>query len=410
MPTDAPPTDVPDGHPLPDGLTLRTARPADLDQIGELLERRGEPGDALDHRLVVEDPDEGWRSCAVVVDGDRVVSTATLLDETLRLRDVVLPAGQVELVATDEAYEGRGLVRALMSWAHAESARRGHLVQEMVGIPYFYRLFGYEYAIAQPLARRLTAVPGGGAGDVVRPAGPADIPALAAFQAAAQAVSDLAVPHPVARWRWLVAHEATRTLVVERDGRVVASGRITPGSGLVAEAAAQDPAAVGDLLDAVARQSESGRVGVVERPGTLVSSVCEPLMEPAPARAEQYYVRIPDHAAVLEALRPVLSARLAAAGLERDEVLLSTYRRHYRFAVGPDGLAPAVVGGPMQDPVEEGGAGVAPDWLASLLFGPWGIEGLARLRPDVTGAGDDELFAALFPPVTADVASYYLPF
>lgn len=409
MPTSGPSADAAD-HPLPDGLVLRTARPADLDQIGELLERRGEPGDALDHRLVVEDPDEGWRSSAVVVDGDRVVSTATLLDETLRLGDVVLPAGQVELVATDTAYEGRGLVRALMGWAHAESARRGHLVQEMVGIPYFYRLFGYEYAIRQPLARRLSGVPGGGAGDVVRPAAAADLPALAALQAEAQAVCDLAVPHPAARLRWLVAHDATRTLVVERAGSVVGSGRITPGSGLVAEATAQDAAAVGDLFDAVARQSESGRVGLVERPGTRAHEVCVDLLEPAPERAEQYYVRIPDHAAVLDALRPVLSARLAAAGLERSEVLLSTYRRHYRFAVGPDGLAPAVVGGPIKAPVEAGGAGVAPDWLPSLLFGPWGIDGLARLRPDVTPGEDEDLFRALFPPVTADVLSYYLPF
>ena len=73
---------------LPGGLRLRLATPADLQQIGELLIRRGEPDDALDHRLVVEDPDEGYRSSAVVVDGDRVVSTATLLDETLRLGEV----------------------------------------------------------------------------------------------------------------------------------------------------------------------------------------------------------------------------------------------------------------------------------------------------------------------------------
>ena len=74
--------------------------------------------------------------------GDRVVSTATLLDETLWVRHpaglVELPAGQVELVATDRAYEGRGLVRALMGWAHERSRARGHLVQVMIGIPYFF--------------------------------------------------------------------------------------------------------------------------------------------------------------------------------------------------------------------------------------------------------------------------------
>src|SRR5881392_2935738 len=106
---------------LPDGLTLREARPSDLDQIGELLATRGDDADALDHRLVVSDPDLGWPACAVVVDGDRVVSTATLLNEELRLGGVPLPAGQVELVATHRDYEGRGLVRALMGWAHRRS-------------------------------------------------------------------------------------------------------------------------------------------------------------------------------------------------------------------------------------------------------------------------------------------------
>ncbi len=63
---------------LPGGLVLRTGAPADLDQIGALLTDRGDAHDAVDHRLVVEDPDLGWDACAVVVDGSRVVATATL--------------------------------------------------------------------------------------------------------------------------------------------------------------------------------------------------------------------------------------------------------------------------------------------------------------------------------------------
>ena len=147
--------------PLADGLVLREARPGDIEQIGALLAERGEPDDTLDHRLVVTDPDAGWPACAVVVDGDRVVSTATLLDEEIRVADVRLPAGQVELVATDREYEGRGLVRELMRWAHDRSAARGHVVQAMIGIPYFYRLFGYEYAIDIPPVRAVRTVPAG---------------------------------------------------------------------------------------------------------------------------------------------------------------------------------------------------------------------------------------------------------
>lgn len=57
-----------------------------------------------------------------------------------------------------------------------------------------------------------------------------------------------------------------------------------------------------------------------------------------------------------------------------------------------------------------GGAGVAPDYLPALLFGPHGIDGLSRIRPDVYSGSDGELFRALFPPLTADVLSYYLPY
>ncbi|ADG76481.1 conserved hypothetical protein [Cellulomonas flavigena DSM 20109] len=185
---------------LPGGLELRTARPSDLDQVGALLVERGEEPDALDHRLVVEG-ELGWDACAVVVDGDRVVSTATLLDETVRVGDIVLPAGQVELVATDRAYEGRGLVRALMGWAHGRSRDRGHLLQVMIGIPYFYRLFGYEYAIDIPRARALreAAPPAGGATEhpsrdtgrqVLRDATTADVPALVALQDTARGLGE----------------------------------------------------------------------------------------------------------------------------------------------------------------------------------------------------------------------------
>ena len=44
-------------------------------------------------------------------------------------------------------YEHRGYVRALMHWCHERSRLRGHVAQVMIGIPYFYRRFGYVYAI-----------------------------------------------------------------------------------------------------------------------------------------------------------------------------------------------------------------------------------------------------------------------
>ena len=399
---------------LPDGLTLRPAHPDDLDQIAALLSERGAAEDAVDHRLVVDDPDAGWASCAVVVDGDRVVCTATLLDEELRVADVVLPAGQVELVATHRDYEGRGLVRALMHWAHERSAARGHVLQVMIGIPYFYRLFGYEYAIDIPAAREVAHVPPREDSPALRAARPADIAAITSLQAAAQSRFDVVMPHSPARRRWLLAHEASRTWVLDRGDTVVATGRTTPPDDgvLLAEAAAFDEPAALDLLRGVVALAAGEPVSVVDRPGTVTAAGWRHLLGDPGDLAEQYYLRIPDPAAVLDRMRPLLWRRLTAAGLDRAgrSIVISTFRAHYRIAVGPDGLGTVATGGTMQAPGVVGGAGVAPDYLPALLFGPHGMAGLSRIRPDVYPGRDRELFDRLFPPLTADLLTYYLPY
>ncbi|GAT71512.1 GCN5 family acetyltransferase [Planomonospora sphaerica] len=401
--------------PLAGGLVLRQAQPADLDQIGTLLAERGEPADALDHRLVATDPDAGWPACAVVVDGDRVVSTATLLDEEVRIADIRLPSGQVELVATDREYEGRGLVRALMRWAHDRSAARGHVIQAMIGIPYFYRLFGYEYAVDIPPALTVHTPPPGEATPGLRPARPSDIPVMAALQETAQSRFDVAMPHSPACWRWLLAHEASTLWVLEHADTVIATGRTTPPEDdglLLAEAAALDEAAARELLRGVAALVPDGQVRVVHRAGTVTAAAWHDFLTHEPRRqAEQYYIRIPDVTALLDRLRPLLWHRLTAAGIDHTgrDIVISTFGAHYRIPVHADGLGAVTAGGAMQGPAAVGGAGVAPDYLPALLFGPHGIEGLTRIRPDVYTA-QEELFQALFPPLTADVLSYYLPY
>ena len=391
---------------IPDGLVLRTARPEDLDQIGALLTDRGEPADAVDHRLVVEDPEAGWEACAVVVDGDKVVSTATLLDETLVLDGVEIPAGQVELVATDRDYEGRGLVRALMDWAHERSAARGQLVNVMLGIPYFYRLFGYTYAIpisdTRPVASRPEVE-----GHALREAGVEDIPVMARLTDAEQARADLRMPHSPGLWRWLVERDGSTQWLVERDGVPVATGRTTPPEEGVrlCEVAAVDEAAAHALL-ALTEATE-----VTERPGTVAGAALEPFLGPADEEANSYYVRIADPVALLEHLRPVFGRRLVDGGFgdQEGEAVVSFYRSHVRLPFKSGEVGPVVPGGRMQAPGVAGGAGVAPDMLASLLFGPHGLRGLTARQPDVYPGPRADLMQALFPPVRADLMTFYLP-
>lgn len=129
--------------------------------------------------------------------------------------------------------------------------------------------------------------------------------------------------------------------------------------------------------------------------------------DPAPA---QYYVRVPEPASLLDALRPLLFRRLGGVERSAGELVLSTFGRHYRMSIEPHGLGEVRVGGALQAPRSLGGAGVAPDQLGALLFGPLGMAGLAGTRPDVYPGPDGALFDALFPPLTADLLTFYLPY
>lgn len=404
----------PAGQPslLGGGLVLRAAREGDVEQVSALLAARGDATDAVDARLMLGDPDQGLEACGVVVDGDRVVSTACLLDETLVLEGVEVPVGQVDLVATAEGYEGRGLVRALMGWAHERSRGRGHLAQVMVGIPYFYRQFGYAYSVPMRRWRALVSPPPADPSVTVRRATPADVPAMAALQATEQAGVSLRMTHRPASWRWLVAREGSTQWVAERDGTVVATARSTPPDegAAVAEVAAADAAGACSLVAHVAAPLGSDVV-VQERPGTVAGAAIEPFLEATDDRPDWYLARIERLAPLLDTLAPVLVRRLAHAGLAGSprQVLVSSFRSHVRFDVGPDGMGPVQEGGPLQAPGSMGGSGVPPDALAPMLFGPEGAAGLAARLPDCYLGTQADVMAALFPPLTADLLTFYLP-
>jgi predicted N-acetyltransferase YhbS len=391
---------------LANGLVLRTATHSDIRGAAELLASRGDSHDAVDLGLMVDS--EGLDGVAVVVDGDRVVSTLALLDEVVHLDGVAVPTGQVELVATDPDHEGRGLVRALMGWAHERSVGRGHLLQVMIGIPYFYRQFGYEYAIPMAPWHPVVRVPPPVGDIALRRATLADIPAMQALQERIPA--DVRMGHTPSCWRWLVQRSGSEQWLAERQGEVVGVARILPpseGAALAELATTDDDAAIALVGLAAGRVDE--RLVVQRRAGTpsaLETFLGEPTEQP-----DWYYARVGRLAPLLVHLAPVLQARLRAADLgDRDhEVLLSSWRSHLRFSIGPSGFRLLAEGGPEQAPISKGGSGVPPDALASLLLGPYGAIGLEERRPDCHLGRQRELLDALFPARTADLLTFYLP-
>ena len=141
---------------LGDGLILRFATVEDTEELAQFNGRiHGEQGfnDAVAEWTrefaSPSHPTCGPDNVTVVEDTTtkKIVSSMYLIPQVWTFDGLPFPVGRPEAVGTDPTYRRRGLIRAQFDVLHAKSEREGHLVQGITGIPWYYRQFGYEYAI-----------------------------------------------------------------------------------------------------------------------------------------------------------------------------------------------------------------------------------------------------------------------
>lgn len=156
-------------------------------------------------------PFMGPHDFAVIEDtgreGNPVVACTCLWKHTWMYEGIPFSVGRPEMVASDAAYRHRGLVRTLFEMVHERSEAQGDLVQAITGISYFYRQFGYEYALELedrrtiPLALIPKAREGAPEPFILREATAADIPAIVALYNRRRASS--IVSESITRKQWL---------------------------------------------------------------------------------------------------------------------------------------------------------------------------------------------------------------
>jgi predicted N-acetyltransferase YhbS len=409
------------------GLVLRSATDADVDGIVALSARLhgANEGHCLPHLLRPEAPDvelppedlvlttgpEDWTVVVDEHDGGQVVSICALFAHRLRIGNVVLPVGQVEYVATDEAHQRRGLVRRQIDELHRRSDGRGDLLTLITGIPHYYRRFGYGYALDWPrqhvLPHQVDVVPGVD----VRPSTRHDVPAVAALHEAAQARCGVALQRSHRSWATLLAHGAEwndQVLVAEQHGEVVGSIRLmqwpeAPAAALTEGAARSEAAGQALLAAGRAAAGADAQVLVWDRHGDPFGLALHRIAPPA-GRWHPTYVRVPDPIVLLDALRPVLSGRLVASAFaeEAGELVISLYTWSIRLAYANGDITEVAAAPGIEDPEDQGDVGVSPDELPALLLGRFGASGLARRVDDVLLGLHADLMDVLFPRLAND--------
>jgi hypothetical protein len=422
---------------LGDGLGLRRARPSDVDELAAFNARihaePDAPGPDEEYAGWTRDLFHGHPACrpedfTVVEDTatGRIVSSLNLIAQTWSYDGIPFGVGRIELVGTDEAYRRRGLVRAQFDVVHGWSRERGDLTQAIFGIPWYYRQFGYEYALplegGERAPRHLLPGPaaGGAAPYRVRPATETDAPFIAELDAHARARYLVTVVRDELLWRYEIAGrgeplwqvQVVESAAGEPAGYVAHDCRLR-GTTLRVAACELRPGlswlAVKDGLlrylratgEAHEEQGEGQRFEqlafLLEHDHPLYEAIPDTLTESQ--RPNEWYVRVPDVPAFLRLVAPVLERRLAGsvAGGYSGDVRLNFYRDGALLSF-EDGQLERTE--PWAHPDRHAASASFPELtFLQALFGHRSLDELAAIFPDCSARTEEGrvLVNALFP-------------
>jgi hypothetical protein len=139
------------------GLILRRSSKADSERLAEFNARIHGDDDADRFRVGVWTKDMLSGKHPTMHSDDftiveekktgKIISSLNLIPQTWTYQGIPFAVGRPEAVGTDPEFRNRGLVRLQFECIHEWSKQRGDLLQGITGIPYYYRLFGYEMAV-----------------------------------------------------------------------------------------------------------------------------------------------------------------------------------------------------------------------------------------------------------------------
>lgn len=397
---------------LSGGLLLRRAIPDDIESLLDLNGQMLGEDSRIEVKFLIEGgvPGTGLADFLVVVEpGGRVVSSLSFLEQELRVGQTKLKIGNPEFVSTLPEYRGAGLIRQQFAVLEKWQKDRGLAVSTIMGIPYFYRLFGYEYALEDYRAgflypklhlEKLASVP-----DLeIRRTVESDAPLLAKMYAHTAAQAGVALSMAESGWAWsartreLLANNLEDWVALE-DGVPVAYARLhLYNTALTVFRFAGSLAGQQAIIKKALAWPNLEKLGVgTVRDNPLARWIAT--LEPGRRPPYANYVRINDPVLAFRQLAPEFESRLAAsrfAGLTQ-QVELGFYRFGVALSFENGRLTGVEAGPPNPDPR----MGMPPDLLPKVLMGFRSLEDLAQRSPDLIVSRDEdwELLNVLFPPL-----------
>ncbi len=434
---------------LGEGLVLRRSTSADAQSLAEFnakvhsdegVEKPDDKVWAWTYDLMAKPHPTFKTSDFTIVEevaSGRIISAMNLIPQIWTYAGIPFKVGRPELVGTLPEYRHRGLVRRQFEIIHRWSAQNGDLVQGITGIPYYYRLFGYEMAMNLGGGRAgfPTQVPRLEEGQAerfrIREASGADIPFLSHLYMEGCRRSLVSSVWDEALWRYELNGKSEKNVnrvkvcVIEtQEGEAcgffthttftwgdllgIQRYEITPEiSWLEAtpsviryiEAAYQQVPADHDD-----KQPFGGFVFWLGEEHPVYQVIRDRL--PRTRKPYAWYLRVPDITAFLQQIRPVMEKRLADSPMRlySGEMKISFYREGLRLVFERGKLITLEAWRP--EPFGHSGqAGFPPHTFLQLVFGYRTMDQLKESFVDCRTERDEHhtLLDALFPRLSSDV-------
>jgi len=353
-----------------------------------------------------------------------VASTTCLIPWRCRYEDIELDVAMLEMVATHPEYRHRGLVRAQIRRFHEVVRERGFDLSLIEGIPYYYRQYGYAYAIdhrafdSLPTQRILDRRDAQESPHRLRQATVGDVPALTRLYRDSMGRLGLCALRDASHWRFLLEWAQFPVRLVEDRSNGHPLGYICTkplaneqGTKVIESAIVNHDVGIEVLRRLKAEAGCEIRLGwpqtsTLVQIGRSLGSV--PLLP-----TYQWLLRVTDAARFLSKIGPVLERRLDdadCAGLTAD-LCLNLFRQAFvlRFEAGKllgvesAGFVDSSMG------ADGGDLCIPPEAFVRLILGYRDLSELRDAWPDIVVKAESRRFLeVLFPRMTSYFCMPYL--
>lgn len=400
---------------LPGDLVLRRANPADLENLLDL--QRNVLGkdsyEEIKYLLALPYPNFSISDFLVVNDLQNTIVSALCLMETQRhFGDTVLKVGMPEFVSTHPDYRNRGLIRAMFSVIESWMQARGYAFGIIGGIGYFYRLFGYEYAVDMHCIGNLKVETHLGKipvqdGIEVRSLVEADAPAIFRLQQARNRGIDIYNELSEETWRWRartynLISNGIEDWVALKNGQVLGIASL---SGKLPKLRMWNFYGTEEVAAAlIARALEMPGLDALKLDQDPETTQGRWMLELSPLLQNNYgwYIKVIDPLRGFTELKGEFEKRISAssfAELTRDLEL-----GFYRFGICLKFESGKIIQINTLPSAGELKISIPPDLLPKLFFGYRDLNQLAGIYPDLYAQGDNwELLRTLFPRLRSNM-------